>query len=188
MTLHFTNSSRNTPPIPTFVFSDVFVLNNTSKLQPRSTPCIFLGYPSNHKGYRCLDLHTKDIIISRHVVFDESVFPFGSMSPHQSPNYDFLNIEDQRNCFNDPTIPSQPSLHHPDPSTTTVDTATQYLESDIDSTPSLSASASSPSPSTQPLLTQNNPHHTLNPLFPPPLTLIICKPVLVMESSSPLIN
>ncbi|KAL4587848.1 hypothetical protein LXL04_000722 [Taraxacum kok-saghyz] len=50
------------------------------KLSPRSTPCVFLGYPSNHIGYRCLNLDTQDIIISRHVVFDETDFPFGSMT------------------------------------------------------------------------------------------------------------
>lgn len=25
------------------------------KLAPRSTPCIFIGYSTNYKGYRCLD-------------------------------------------------------------------------------------------------------------------------------------
>jgi histone deacetylase 1/2 len=34
------------------------------KLAPRSTACVFLGYPSSHKGYRCLDLSTRRIIIS----------------------------------------------------------------------------------------------------------------------------
>ncbi|XP_071713505.1 uncharacterized protein [Rutidosis leptorrhynchoides] len=39
-------------------------LNTTNKLAPRSTPCIFLGYPSNHRGYRCLNLTTNRIILS----------------------------------------------------------------------------------------------------------------------------
>lgn len=56
-------------------------INALHKLSSRSTPCIFLGYPNNHKGYRCLNLDTNQIIISRHVVFDETVFPFGSMTP-----------------------------------------------------------------------------------------------------------
>ncbi|KAJ9535086.1 hypothetical protein OSB04_un001838 [Centaurea solstitialis] len=81
-------------------------LNNSHKLEPRSTPCIFLGYPSNHKGYRCLNLHTKQVIISRHVVFDESTFPFGSMTPNLAPSYDFLDLEDNRNHFNNPNYPS----------------------------------------------------------------------------------
>ncbi|GJU32996.1 ribonuclease H-like domain-containing protein [Tanacetum coccineum] len=34
------------------------------KLQPRSTACVFLGYPALHRGYRCLDLSTNKIIIS----------------------------------------------------------------------------------------------------------------------------
>ena len=49
------------------------------KLSPRSTRCILLGYPREHKGYRCFDLATRKIIISRHVVFDKNLFPFAAV-------------------------------------------------------------------------------------------------------------
>jgi hypothetical protein len=46
------------------------------KLAPRSVTCIFLGYPVEQRGYRCYDPSTHRIITSRHVYFDEHVFPF----------------------------------------------------------------------------------------------------------------
>ena len=58
------------------------------KLAPRSAPCVFLGYPSSHKGYRCLDMATRRIIISLHVIFYESMFPFSATSMPSS--LDFL--------------------------------------------------------------------------------------------------
>ncbi|GJT12783.1 ribonuclease H-like domain-containing protein [Tanacetum coccineum] len=60
------------------------------KLEPRSIPCIFLGYPANHRGYRCLDLASNKIIISRHVWFDEDVFSFKNVTSSNKPTYDFL--------------------------------------------------------------------------------------------------
>jgi hypothetical protein len=37
------------------------------------------GYSADHKGYQCLDLSTNNIVVSRHVVFDEAVFPFATI-------------------------------------------------------------------------------------------------------------
>lgn len=48
-----------------------------TKLQSVTTRCIFIGYSSNHKGYKCKDLLSGRISVSRHVVFDEKSFPFG---------------------------------------------------------------------------------------------------------------
>jgi hypothetical protein len=66
------------------------------KLSPRSSLCVFLGYSSDHKGYRCLDLQTNRIIISRHVIFDESIFPISNMSttPSDPATLDFLDDDD----------------------------------------------------------------------------------------------
>ena len=52
----------------------------------RSTACIFLGYPSDHRGYRCFDLASRRVITSRHVTFDEHAFPFWSVLPEPSPS------------------------------------------------------------------------------------------------------
>lgn len=53
---------------------------NNSKLDPKSTPCIFLGYSLTQSAYKCLDIKTHRLYISRHVVFDEHTFPISSNS------------------------------------------------------------------------------------------------------------
>jgi transposase InsO family protein len=53
---------------------------NSHKLAYRSKQCIFLGYSSNQKGYRCLDPTTNHVYISRHVIFDETSFPAATLS------------------------------------------------------------------------------------------------------------
>ena len=49
---------------------------NAHKLDYRSTPCVFLGYSSCYLSYRCLELSSNHIYISRHVRFHENSFPF----------------------------------------------------------------------------------------------------------------
>jgi hypothetical protein len=52
---------------------------NSHKLSFRSKQCVFLGYNTQHKGYKCLDVSTGCIYISRDVVFDEEMFPFSKL-------------------------------------------------------------------------------------------------------------
>ncbi|GKA99800.1 ribonuclease H-like domain-containing protein [Tanacetum coccineum] len=85
-------------------------LDTNHKLEPRATPLIYLGQASNHRGYRCLDLKTNKIIISCHVTFDETVFPYGSTQPALPPTYTFLDdIPD----IILPTIPTNPVVQLP---------------------------------------------------------------------------
>ena len=62
-----------------------------NKLQARSTPCV-LGYPPNHRGYKCYDLLSCKIFISRHVIFEENMFPFSDLNAHITASYNFLDI------------------------------------------------------------------------------------------------
>lgn len=61
------------------------------KLAPHSTICVFLGYSPHHKRYCCLDFDSKCVIISRHVIFDEIVFPFARRHTTTPADFEFLD-------------------------------------------------------------------------------------------------
>lgn len=53
---------------------------NNCKLSFHSKECAFLGYSSSHKGYKCLDISSGRVYISRDAIFDEGSFPFSRHS------------------------------------------------------------------------------------------------------------
>jgi hypothetical protein len=48
---------------------------NTRKLQTKVVSCVFVGYSLTQNAYLCLDLLSKKVNHSRHVLFDETIFP-----------------------------------------------------------------------------------------------------------------
>jgi hypothetical protein len=49
---------------------------NTHKFDFCSKRCVFLGYSLAHKGYKCLEVSSGRVYVSRDVIFEEQVFPF----------------------------------------------------------------------------------------------------------------
>ena len=62
-----------------------------SKLDHRARKCVFLGFRQGMKGYVVLDLHTFTITVSRHVQFEETIFPYKSLSPSKS-SWEYLTL------------------------------------------------------------------------------------------------
>ena len=47
---------------------------NSRKLEYRSKQCVLLGYSNIHKSFKCLDIPTGRVYISRDIIFDEIFF------------------------------------------------------------------------------------------------------------------
>jgi hypothetical protein len=48
------------------------------KFENRGIKCVLLGYPPNQKGYKLYNWETKEVFLSRDVIFEELVFPFNT--------------------------------------------------------------------------------------------------------------
>lgn len=83
-----------------------FNLKPSHKFDVRAKSYVFLGYPVNQKGFKLLDLSTREFIVSRDVVFHEEIFLFSSHKPDCAPfpSTSMLETDDL------------PSLHHSSPS------------------------------------------------------------------------
>lgn len=61
---------------------------NKHKMDFRSKNCIFIGYSAGHRDYKCLDVSTGKVFVPRHVVFDESLFPYKTSQSNDPPNHE----------------------------------------------------------------------------------------------------
>lgn len=46
------------------------------KFKDNDIPCVFIGYPSQQRGYKILNLINNSVFVSRHVIFYEHIFPY----------------------------------------------------------------------------------------------------------------
>ncbi|KAJ9565778.1 LOW QUALITY PROTEIN: hypothetical protein OSB04_001744, partial [Centaurea solstitialis] len=77
----------------------------------RSSACVYLDPSTDHYGYRCLDLITQKVIISRHVFFDETHFMFLDFQPRpSSEDYDSFDINESLPSLSPVVDTSSPQL------------------------------------------------------------------------------
>ncbi|KAM5572540.1 hypothetical protein ABKV19_012545 [Rosa sericea] len=87
---------------------------NHDKLDPRTTKCVFLGYALGYKGVFCYSVPQNKLWMSRHVIHDETSFPFLSSSHPVSHPPDPVTFFPS--SATSPTLPPQmPALHSPCP-------------------------------------------------------------------------
>jgi hypothetical protein len=82
-----------------------YLRDSPHKLFPKSAPCVFLGYSTLHKGFRCFDRQTRRVYVSRHVKFFEIVFPYidGSVLNMSSTN-DYNIFSECAECVSNPSV------------------------------------------------------------------------------------
>ncbi|KAM1100809.1 hypothetical protein ACFX1X_007348 [Malus domestica] len=164
---------------------------------PKSIPCVFIGYDNNYKGYRCLDVASGKVYISRNVQFDELTFPYKDRrtdSPHHEQSHQPLFLEPLMHAAapvfprNIPTTTSDPPTPH-SPSTAIAAPIPTSPAAPLQSSASTTASSLQPVPSpdsTLPrkfgsinALTYDSPRHPL----PHSLTAALEDPMLIEPTS-----
>jgi hypothetical protein len=154
---------------------------NKYKLEFKSQECIFLGYATHSKGYFCLDPTHNKLIVSRHVIFDESSFPFSksnssssSSTSSPSPTNTWLSsILYFTTCCH-------PSILGPIPQTQSPTSQPSILGSIPQPATNPTESTSIPQPTSS-----VQPSHTSMPLESDPSILPITEPLPLPASLSP---
>ncbi|KAJ9556427.1 hypothetical protein OSB04_011041 [Centaurea solstitialis] len=130
---------------------------STSKLDPRSQPCLFLGYSVAKSAYKCLHLSTQRLYHSRHVVFIEDQFPFktSTQPPSNLPTAtDFLQSPKSNHLSPSPPPTQESSTNSMQIPPTTHQSQPQLLQPIL--------TATSPTATTHDTSCVEHPNHSFN--------------------------
>ena len=105
----YTGTRPNLSHLRVFGSAAYIHIQKRHKLAPKSRQYVLVGYDHQTKGYRCLDYINKKIVISRNVLFDETILGIPHMTAPPSSADDILRAFFDTNT---PT-PSSPQLHSP---------------------------------------------------------------------------
>ncbi|KAJ3676869.1 hypothetical protein LUZ60_002593 [Juncus effusus] len=137
---------------------------NSHKLQDRSLPCVFLGYAPNQKGYKCLHLPTNKVYVSRHVIFNETYFPFMHDQPLSSSQTSSSPPHTTLTLLSRPSTEDSPSFH-------TVSTSSLDDSQPSSTNSSLPSSSSTPSQTIHPMVTRTRDNTRRTCQFPDHVTM-----------------
>lgn len=122
---------------------------SSHKFSPRSLECIFLGYNSTRKGFKCLHLSSGRCYFSRHVLFNEHSFPFSktkqSHSTSVTSHSDLIPINTPSTSTFDQYVPTatlSPSLSSQSAISTSPNPSSPHPSPNYSSTSSHSSSSS----------------------------------------------
>ncbi|KAL0696097.1 hypothetical protein Bca4012_063277 [Brassica carinata] len=69
-----------------------------NKMDPKSSVRVFLGYNKKYKGYKCIRPPIRYVLISRHVLVDEVIYPFADMYNKYHCNSNLNQLSALRNA------------------------------------------------------------------------------------------
>ncbi|KAJ0852435.1 putative RNA-directed DNA polymerase [Helianthus annuus] len=127
----------------------------SSKLHPRSTKCIFLGYSSSKSAFKCYDPVSHRLYHSRHVEFVEHVFPFHSTPAITLPSVTELTIHPPSSPLPSHT-PTPTHILPPNPPTSPTTTHTPIPPNHTSSLPPSPTTSTAPTEPTTPSISSSD--------------------------------
>lgn len=173
---------------------------NRHKLEPKSKPCIFLGYSLHQSAFLCLEPSSSRIFVSRHVHFVETEFPFLKLtslptklkptSPNWCPPVTLISVPPQ----SPPSPPVPPGMNPTDLETNT--SVSNALSADVNIEQGTTSASAAPVSATtftsqQPAAVANNRHRMTtrakNKIFKPSkkFSYVVNKKTLLPSENEP---